>query len=64
MGVLFIHMKGGAGMRITDYGIVSCWYERDLIHKCDQEVRQRQRLNKKRLQHNKVKLGRKDADRK
>lgn len=31
-------------MRWTDYGLVSSWQERNIIHKCDQDLR-RKRVN-------------------
>jgi hypothetical protein len=43
MGVLFVHMKGGAAMRWTDYGLVSSWQERNIIHKCDEDLRKKQK---------------------
>lgn len=42
MGVFFVHKKGGAAMRWTDYGLVSSWQERNIIHKCDKDLRKRQ----------------------
>lgn len=43
MGVLFVHKKGGTAMRWTDYGLVSSWQERNIIHKCDEDLRKKQK---------------------
>lgn len=30
-------------MRWTDYGLVSSWQERNIIHKCDEDLRKKQK---------------------
>lgn len=46
-------------MRLTDYGVVSCWYERNLLAKIDHD-RHKQQVTKRSaapLNKNKVRYG-------
>ncbi|MFC6170367.1 hypothetical protein [Loigolactobacillus jiayinensis] len=48
-------------MRITDYGTVSCWYERNLLAKIDREIKHKQQVTKRsqtaQLKKNKSRCG-------
>ena len=61
MGVFFIHRKVAPSMIITDYGVVSCWQERNLLAKIDREIKHKQQVTKRSqtdpLKKNKARCG-------
>lgn len=45
-------------MRWTDYGLVSSWQERNIIHKCDQDLRRKQESDRLALKRKLIELRR------